>query len=375
VGVDQSTTCAKNAASESLATTATWYFTTGTSVYSAPEDTVPETQPEEEVAESPVTKVLEPKVSTSFAITDTDPDQYSANLGTLNTDEATVTYNGPITVTFNRLLASGVSVDQDWMSISAAGVDGDPSTTTSTPSGVVSNTTGKTLTWTPPAYLGNNQSWCINNQITITVSEGVQDYEGNELGDNFQFMFTTRYSPYYCTVEKIRAVIGPFIRDVNDDAIGRNIYLNSLEAYNIANTIYSQNEWALNSPTFAAKMWTCCKTQYDILYAKLLDVASAGPGQIKRLGDFTIQESTALQEGIKGALDKSAECTNTWLKQLLGKYRRAGAKMAVKGVTSTATPPSRGVRTWEVPTSAEGIGGNKRGERRIKSPGLYDDWA
>ena len=188
-------------------------------------------------------------------------------------------------------------------------------------------------------------------------------------------MFTTLYKPYYCTVPKIRSVIGSFIREIPDDTIARNIFLNSLEAYNIANTIYSQYLWPIDQPTFAAKMWTCCKTQYDLLYAKLLDMASSGPGMIKRLGDFTIQESTDIQAGVKGALQKSLDCCNAWLKLLLGKYRRAKAKMAIKGVTSPATPPMRGVRTWTLETGRDTLGANKTLTRRIKSPGIYSDWS
>jgi len=371
VGANQSTTCVKNSSSENLATSATWYFTTGEDVYEAPEDTITETQAEVEVADSPVVKVLEPRSSTSLAITDTSPDNYDTNLGTLNSDNATVTWAGPITITFNKAMASGTSVSQSWVSLSTEASDGDPSSATATPTGTLSNTYGKTLTYT---ITGNNASWRVNNEVIVTVSSNTEDGDGDTLDSDYQFMFTTRYFPYYCTVKKIRTVIGPFIRDVNDDAIARNIYLNSLEAYNIANEIYNQGVWDEDSPTFAAKMWTCCKTQYDLLHAKLLDMAAEGPGQMKRLGDFTIQENLNIK-GVEGALQKALDCVNAWFKQILGKHRRAKAKMVIKGVTATTTPPMRGVRTWSVPNDSEGLGANKRGSRRVKSPGLYDEWS
>jgi hypothetical protein len=293
----------------------------------------------------------------------------------MNLDYETAYYGGPILIKFNSPVASGAAVMQDWISFDVQSVDGDPATGTAVPSGVLSNVLGDTLTWTPSSWDGNDYTWRINNEVTVTVSDKVTDSYGKPLGNQFRFMFTTPYRPYYCTVPRIRAVIGSFIRDIPDDTIARNIYFNSLEAYNIANTIYSQYLWDMDNPTFAAKMWTCCKTQYDLLYAKLLDMASSGPGQMKRLGDFSIQESTEIQAGVKGALQKSLDCTNAWMKLILGKFRRAKASMVVKGVTSPATPPMRGVRTWTLETGRDTLGANKSLTRRIKSPGIYSDWS
>jgi hypothetical protein len=376
VGADQSSSCIKNISDEAMALSVTWNFTTGTGVRD-PQGDVGESEEaaDLETAESPVSKVLPAKTTDDLIITGTIPENYSANMGVMNGDYATAHYSGPIKVTFNRPVASGVLVEQDWIVLEAQSVDGDPSTVVSLPSGVVSNVNGDSLYWTPSNYNGNDYAWCINNEITVTVSKDVTDYAGLPLGADYRFMFTLPYRPFYCTVPRIRAVIGSFIRDIPDDTVARNIYLNSIEAYNIANTIYSQYTWGIDSPTFAAKMWTCCKTQYDLLYAKLLDMASVGPGMIKRLGDFTIQESTDIQAGIKGALEKSLECSNAWLKLLLGKYRRAKAKMTVKGVASPATPPVRGVRTWTLETGRDTLGANKTLTRRIKSPGIYSDWS
>jgi hypothetical protein len=375
VGADQSATCVQNSSSEDLAVSVSWYFTTGTASGDQEGETHEEEEPDKPSADSPVSLVLEPKSTTSLSIVSTSPENYSSNLGIMNGDYETVHYDGPISVTFNRAVASGVAVDQTWLTFEVQSIDGDPSIITSLPSGVLSNDVGNTLTWTPSSYEGNDYTWRTNNEITITVSDHVKDCASVELGNQYRFMFTTSYRPYYCTIPRIRSVIGSFIREIPDDTISRNIYLNSLEAYNIANTIYSQYLWDMDHPTFAAKMWVCCKTQYDLLYAKLLDMASVGPGMIKRLGDFTIQESTDIQAGVKGALQKALDCTNAWLKLILGKYRRAKAKMVIKGVASPATPPMRGVRTWTLETGRDTLGANKTLTRRIKSPGIYSDWS
>lgn len=375
VGLDQSNLCVKNSGSESLATTLTWYFTTGTEVGDQPGETHEEEMPDQPSVESPVSEVLQPKPTAAMYIKSTSPANYSANLGTINGDFETVHWDGPITVTFDRPVASGVAVLQDWMTFEIAPSDGDPATTTYMPSGVLSNTVGDTLTWTPSTYNGNNYAWRTNNEITITIDDDVVDSTGVALGAQFRFMITTAYRPFYCAIQRIRAVIGSFIREVPDDTVARQIFFNSIEAYNIANTIYSQYTWDMDHPPFAAQMWVCCKTQYDLLYSKLLDMASVGPGMMKRLGDFSIQESTDIQAGVKGALQKALDCANAWLKLLLGKYRRAKAQMAVKGVASPATPPMRGVRTWTLETGRDTLGANKTLTRRIKSPGIYSDWS
>jgi len=375
VGADQSDQCIKNLAGQSLATSATWYFTTGTEKGDQPGETSEEEEPDTPSTESPVSRVLEPKATESLSIISTSPENYSANLGTMNGDYATALWNGPVTVTFNKPMASGSAVSQSWLTFEATSVDGDPATPVSLPSGVLSNTVGSALTWTPSTYLSNNYTWSFNNEITVTVSELTADSTGDLLGSKYKFMFTMPYRPFYCQIPRIRAAIGSFIREVPDDTIARTIFFNSIEAYNIANTIYSQYLWDIDSPTFAAQMWVCCKTQYDLLYAKLLDMASVGPGMIKRLGDFSIQESTDIQAGVKGALQKALSCTDAWFRLILGKYRKAKAKMAVKGVSSPATPPMRGARTWTLETGRDTLGANKTLQRRIKSPGIYSDWS
>ena len=377
VGTDQSQTCVQNLTGQSLVTTSNWTFTTGTELQdNAPApDEVDEMDVDQSTSPSPVSEVLPPITTTNLIITSVSPENYADNIGSMNGDYETSFYDGPITITFNQPMPSGVQVSQSWVTLEYEAADGDPATPVAMPSGSLSNVYGNTLSWTTSPYAGNDYTWCINNVITVTVSSLTPSAAGNTLGNNYRFMFTTPYFPYYSTVSQIRATIGSFIREIPSDTIARNIYLNSIEAYNIANTIYSQYLWDMSSPTFAAKKWVFCKTQYDLLYSKLLDMASSGPGMIKRLGDFTIQESTEMQEGVKGALNKALECSNAYLKLLLGKFRRAKAKMVVRGVTSPATPPIRGVRTWSLETGMDRIGANKTLERRIKSPGLYSDWS
>ena len=377
VGADHSTTCITDINGNQLAGTDSWNFTTGTYLQDniPAGDEIAESDVDTSTAPSPVSEVLPPPITPNLIIIGTSPNNYSDNIGTMNSDYATAQWDGPITITFNQPVASGAAVMQDWVTFEVEAVDGDPTTPLALPSGCLSNVNGDTLTWTVSTYQGNDYTWCVDNAITVTVSGDVLASSGSTLGNDYRFMFTMPYFPYYSTVSRIRTTIGAFIREIPDDTIARNIHLNSVEAYNIANTIYSQYLWDISSPTFPARMWVLYKTQYDLLYSKILDMASYGPGMSKSLGDFEIKESTDLPQGIKGALAKALEASNAYLKLLLGKFRRAKAKMVVKGVTSPATPPIRGVRTWTLEEGREVIGANKTLTRRIKSPGIYSEWS
>jgi hypothetical protein len=84
-------------------------------------------------------------------------------------------------VTFDRPVASGVSVLQEWMTFDVAASDGDPATPTGMPSGLLYNTFGDSLTWVPYTYDANNYNWKVNNEITVTISDHVKDATGAEL--------------------------------------------------------------------------------------------------------------------------------------------------------------------------------------------------
>ena len=370
VGVDQSTTCVKNVASESLAATSTWYFETGEEAYVAPAEAIPSVQPDEDVACAATVPVLDPYTDANFAVLKTFPENYATNQGT-RVDGNTVWRAEPsgIWVKFNYPVASG-TIPATWMTVEAFPVNGDPAIPSAVPAGSIVNPAGAKLFWTAADPSG----WLANNEIIVTVSEDVQSASGTLLGQDEQFMFTTAFDPLYCTANKVKLAIGPYIREIPDDTINRTIYENSMLAYNMANTIYGQGVWDFRSPTYAAKMYTCCKTQYDLLNSELLNRAT-GAGQIKRLGDFTVQEQADITGNMKQALASALACVNAWLKQLLGKSKRAKATMVVKGVSAPSMPPVRGTRTWNEETAYDTLGANKRASREAKLPGVYDEWS
>jgi len=198
---------------------------------------------------------------------------------------------------------------------------------------------------------------------------------GNLLGSDQYFAFTTSYDPLYCSVTKIRLAIGPYIKDIPDDTINRRIFENSILAYQMANVTYGQDQWSMESPSFAAKMYTCCKTQYDLLNVKILD-KSCSSGQMKRLGDFTIQDPLDIAKALEVPMNSALSCMEFWVDRLIGMSGKAHPKMAIKGITNPSTPPVRGVRTWTSTPGRYGIpASNTRRQRRSKLPNIYSQWS
>ncbi len=398
VGADQSSDCIKSDTLDSLADSEAMVFVTGSEIYEAVQPTQEEVEQEDQYAASPTIPVLEPVPDPDFSVLETYPENGTTNVGTslpsglcfiAQPSGVPIPYSIPVElasthpnpsglytiyVKFNKeLWPSGVEYSEwsDWLEITAEPVNGDPSITAAVPSGFIVPPSGDTLYWTSLDPSG----WYSNNEITVTVSSDIINASGNLLGTDQYFMFTTAYNPLYCTVTKIRSAIGPYIKDVPDDTINRMIFENSLLAYQLANETYGQDQWGIESPSFPAKMYTCCKTQYDLLSAKLLDKA-CGAGQMKRLGDFTVQDPVDISKAIQGPLDSALSCMTFWVDRLIGQDGKAHPQMAIKGITNASTPPVRGVRTWVNQTGKSNIPAqNTRGTRRRKLPTIYSRWS
>jgi len=376
VGEDQSVDCVKNAASENLAISGLSQFTTGEDIYEPPQDLPDVTTPDEDVAPSPTVPVLEPAVCLDFCITDTTPDHRATNVGTaLPSGRAYIPEPSGLSsvyVEFNYdLWPSGVAY-LDWMTLEAEPVNGDPMFPAAVPSGYIVSPSGNTLYWTSTDPSG----WYQNNEITVTVSKYTMNASGDYMSESQQFMFTTAYNPLYCSVSKVRMAIGPYIREIPDDTINRTIFNNSLLAYQLANETYGQQQWGIESPSFAAKMYTCCKTQFDLLNAELLN-RIGDAGQLKRLGDFTVQDQLDLSKAMQPALNQAEACMAFWVDRLIGQDGKVHPKMAVKGVNNATTPPVRGVRTWtkDAPGRRRIPAANTRYQRKLKLPSIFSRWS
>jgi len=398
VGADQSEDCVKSDTLESLATSEALQFVTGSEVYPEPQPTPQEIDQEDQFAPSPTIQVLDPVVDPNFSVLTTHPINGSSNIGHALPSglcsitqasgvplpytipvELAISHPNPsgfytISVTFNQDLLPDLTTYSDWSSwlnITAEPVNGDPAIPSAVPSGFIVPPSGNTLYWTSLDPSG----WYQNNEITVLISSDVINASGNMLGNDQYFMFTTAYNPLYCTVTRIRMAIGPYIKDIPDDTINRRIFENSIIAYQLANETYGQHVWDIDNPNFAAKMYTCCKTQYDLLNAKLLDKACAA-GQMKRLGDFTVQDPVDISKMLQGPINSALSCMEFWVDRLIGKTGKVHPKGVVKGVTNATTPPVRGVRTWIREYGRYRIpGSNTRRQRIGKLPTIYSKWS
>jgi len=398
VGADQSADCVKSDTLDSLAASEAIQFVTGSEIYPEPQPTPEEIEQENTYAPPPTVEVLEPVPDPNFAVIETYPENGSTNIGTalpsglcfipqssgvplpysipiqLASTQPDVSGYYTISVKFNQeLWPSGITYSdwEDWLTITAQPVNGDPSITAAAPSGFIVPPSGDTLYWTSLDPSG----WHSNNEITVTISGDVINASGNLLGTDQYFGFTTAYDPLYCTVTKIRLAIGPYIKDIPDDTINRRIYENSIIAYQMANVTYGQDQWPMEEPSFAAKMYTCCKTQYDLLNIKILD-KSCSAGQMKRLGDFTVQDPINIAQALEVPMNSALSCMEFWVNRLVGVGGKAHPVMAIKGITNASTPPVRGVRTWTKTPRRYGIpASNTRRQRRLKLPNIYSQWS
>ena len=398
VGADQSADCVKSDTLDSLAASEAIQFVTGSEIYPDPQPTPQDIEQEDQFAPAPTVPVLEPQPDPDFSVVSTVPENGATNIGTAlpsglcaipQSSGVPTPYSIPVTLAAGHPDPSGyytISVKfnmdlwpsgtlytdwSDWLEITAEPVTGDPAIPAAVPSGFIVPPSGDTLYWTSLDPSG----WYSNNEVTVTISEDVMNASGNLLGEKQYFWFTTAYEPLYCTVTKIRMAIGPYIKDIPDDTINRRIFENSILAYQLANETYGQEQWDITNPSFAAKMYTCCKTQYDLLNAKLLDKA-CGAGQMKRLGDFTVQDPVDISAVLEEPRNSALACMEFWVDRLIGKDGKAHPQMAIKGLTNPSMPPVRGVRTWTKTPGRYGIpASNTRTQRRRKLPSIYSQWS
>ena len=396
VGEDQSADCVKSADLDELEESYAIQFVTGSEVYEEPQETEEQIEMENAYAPVPTIPVYEAAPDPDFVITEVYPENRTTNVGTIidggkcfivqlsgaDLPPSRIILNDlypEYTVAsgyyslyseFNDTLSSDDDDYLDWMSVEASPVNGDPSILSGVPAGFIVPPSGnKTMYWTALDPSG----WYQNNEVVVTVSKKVTNDDGGTLLQAQKFFFTTAYRPLYCTVQKIRLAIGPYIKDFPDDTINRTIFNNSLLAYQMSNEMYSQSQWGIDSPSFAAKMYTCCKTQYDLLTAKLLD-KSCNSGQMKTLGDLSIQDPLDISKAISVPLESAIACMTFWVDQMIGKEGKVHPKMAIKGVTNASTPPVRGVRTWV--KDPRGIpASNTKTKRRNKVPSIYSRWS
>lgn len=202
------------------------------------------------------------------------------------------------------------------VTIEAESVDGDISRPASGELITTQSSTGATLSIVIASGQLND-----NNLVSVVLGSGINSTSGNYLASDYTFWFTTTYTPYYCTLKKIRLDIGSFISSVSDDTVNMAIHQASISAdamtwnkVNLTDTYYQ----------FVRTQWSCCKAS-EIL---LLNATGRDNLKRKKLADLEVEYATL--DNV--SLDRALSCMEKWENSLRVGGRTVRAPMMfVKG--------------------------------------------
>lgn len=226
-----------------------------------------------------------------------------------------------IVVNFNNDINESTVLNGLNLTVFAESVTGETSVTASGLIEVTTAVDGPELTITVPQDM-----LFRNNLVTVTLGTGILDTDGNSLSEDYEFWFTTEYYPYYCTLRRIRVMIGAYIADLKNDTINIAIHLASKEADSLTwNKMNSTDEYY----QFVRSQWVCCRAALILLMN-----AAAGGGRLKskRLGDLEVSYDTSGNRGYDKPMEKAEECLLKWEGALLAGGRQVQTpSMVVKG--------------------------------------------
>lgn len=227
----------------------------------------------------------------SFDVISTYPEDQDTNLDVVNADlSITVTFDGPIDST---------TIGSSTVSVLSEPVSGIPNE--STCSGLLNTTLSvdnDTLTIVVASGL-----LFANNVVTVTLDGAIQNTSGTPLNDDYDFYFTTIYSPLYSSVRRLRLETGAFLSTVPDDTLNFAIYEASKEADQLT---WGETTVVTEYYEFARRQWVTCKSA-EILLTNVL--GTGGGLKSKKLGDFEVSYDST---NGKNMLDKVLACLDKW---------------------------------------------------------------
>jgi len=141
----------------------------------------------------------------------------------------------------------------------------------------------------------------INNLVEITFDTTVTDEDGNALSSDYQFFFTTTYSPYYAGVRHVRLRLGSFGDTFTNDAVALAIWDASRDANAIAPSSVADAD-AFNR---ARNMYVVCLAAWILLSGS----KPSGGGVRKRLADLDISRDGG---GVVEYSNDLNECLNRY---------------------------------------------------------------
>lgn len=126
-----------------------------------------------------------------------------------------------------------------------------------------------------------------NNEYIVKLAAGFPGLNTNPLQSDYNFVFTSTYSPLYIGYNLVRLNIGPILaitmNFVPNDTLNRIIYSVSRQADNLSPVIIDPTDL----PWFV-KEFVLYQTLLNGVYASIMMFASSGAGIKKSLGDLSI---------------------------------------------------------------------------------------
>ena len=120
----------------------------------------------------------------------------------------------------------------------------------------------------------------FNSLLVLELDETIADVDGNTLGEDKIFTFSTEYNPFYASVEMLRMEVGPWVNTVPDDTIALAIHWSSLEADHVTGVIPTSNKYDFARSRFV---------MYDAAIKLLtMPISSSSSSKKKQLGDLLI---------------------------------------------------------------------------------------
>lgn len=165
------------------------------------------------------------------------------------------------------------------------------------------------------------QSLSNNTLIVVVLADTIADTGGETLQQETQLTYSTKYDPYYASVDLIRAECGPWLDGIPDDTISLMIHWSSLEADTIS--IGSKRGRIIDE----------AKTRFVIFDTsiRILRLPADIAGKRKMLGDLLVEADS----NFKDVLLEMKELRNEWWRVV-----NAGGTI----VPGQGMPPSHGIR-------------------------------
>jgi hypothetical protein len=195
-----------------------------------------------------------------------------------------------------------------------------------------------------------------NNIVFITLDKTIADTDGNTLGTNNEFYFTTTYTPLYSSIRRIRLDLGALLADVPDDTVNFALFEASLEAAALSfNALTFSSSSMRRFFEFARRQFVTCAAEIILLDA--IGGGATGGGKSKRLADLQI--SYAGEGQFDDLLKKAVSCRIKWEATLtsageIGPGTSQRPSMVIKGRMDPDRPEFG--REWEPVSTYAGIG-------------------